>query len=187
MPATWLPKTFTVLRGYDRRQFLADLQAGVVVGIVAIPLALAFAIASGVAPEKGLVTAVVGGFLISLLGGPDGVEIYEVNGPFFFGAADKIKDVLHVVARKPKAFVLRMRNVPAMDASGMRVLDDLYASFTHQGIVFLIAGIHAQPLHALDKAGRLDRYGRQNFVADLDAALARARGVLAGVSGTHPA
>ena len=53
----WLPKTFVGLRGYTAAQFFADLQAGVVVGIVAIPLALAFAIASGVPPEKGLVTA----------------------------------------------------------------------------------------------------------------------------------
>lgn len=105
---------------------------------------------------------------------PPGVEVYEVNGPFFFGAADKIKDVLHFVARKPKVFVLRMRNVPAIDASGIRVLDDLYESFSRQGIRFLIAGIHAQPLHALERAGRTERYGRENFVASLDEALARA-------------
>jgi Sulfate permease family len=83
MPASFLPKSVTALRGYTSRQFLADLQAGIIVGIVAIPLALAFAIASGVAPEKGL-------------------------------------------------------------------------------------------------AGALDRYGRDNFVADLDAALARAREIIAG-------
>jgi len=106
---------------------------------------------------------------------PPGVEVYEVNGPFFFGAADKIKEVLHFVAKKPRVFILRMRNVPAIDASGMRVLDDLHASFSHQGIRFLIAGIHAQPLIALDRAGRLDRYGRENFVADIDEALAKAR------------
>jgi SulP family sulfate permease len=106
---------------------------------------------------------------------PEGVEVYEVNGPFFFGAADKIKDVLHFVARKPKVFVLRMRNVPAMDASGIRVLDDLFRSFAHQGIRFLIAGIHAQPLVALDRAGKLDEYGRENFVATLDEALDAAR------------
>jgi SulP family sulfate permease len=106
---------------------------------------------------------------------PKGVEVYEVNGPFFFGAAEKIKDVLHYVARKPKVFILRMRNVPAIDASGIRVLDDLHASFSHQGIRFLIAGVHAQPLIALDRGGRLDRYGRENFAADLDDALAKAR------------
>ena len=117
---------------------------------------------------------------------PPGVEVYEVNGPFFFGAADKIKDVLHFVARKPKVFVLRMRNVPAIDASGIRVLDDLYESFSRQGIRFLIAGIHAQPLHALERAGRTERYGRENFVASLDEALARA-GELVRESGSAEA
>jgi SulP family sulfate permease len=114
---------------------------------------------------------------------PAGVEVYEINGPFFFGAADKIKDVLHFVAKKPKVFILRMRNVPAMDASGIRVLDDLFRSFAHQGIRFLIAGIHAQPLVALDRAGKLDEYGRKNFVATLDEALAAANVHIASVGG----
>jgi len=111
---------------------------------------------------------------------PAGVEVYEVNGPFFFGAADKIKDVLHFVAKKPRVFVLRMRNVPAIDASGIRVLDDLFQSFRHQGIRFVIAGIHAQPLAALDRAGKLDEYGRENIVATLDEALAAARSEAGG-------
>ena len=106
---------------------------------------------------------------------PGGVEVYEVNGPFFFGAADKIKDVLHFVSKKPKVFILRMRNVPIIDASGIRVLDDLFRSFSHQGIRFLIAGIRSQPLEALEGAGRLDEYGRGNFVATIDEALEVAR------------
>src|SRR5437868_6870466 len=77
LQSPWLPKTVTALRGYTRGQFLADLQAGLVVGIVAIPLALAFAIASGVAPERGLVTAAVAGFLLSLLGG----SRVQIGGP----------------------------------------------------------------------------------------------------------
>jgi SulP family sulfate permease len=106
---------------------------------------------------------------------PDGVEVYEVNGAFFFGAADKIKDVLQFVARKPKVFILRMRNVPIMDASGLRVLDDLFESFAKQGIRFVIAGIQEQPLAALVRAGKLEEYGRDNFVGSLDDALATAR------------
>jgi SulP family sulfate permease len=102
---------------------------------------------------------------------PEGVEVYEINGPFFFGAADKIKDVLNFVAKKPKVFILRMRNVPAMDASGIRVLDDLFKSFSHHGVRFLIAGIQPQPREALERAGKLDEYGRENFVADIDEAL----------------
>jgi len=118
---------------------------------------------------------------------PEGVEVFEVNGPFFFGAADKIQHVLQRVARKPKVFILRMRNVPAIDASGIRVLDDLHRSFVQEEVRFLIAGIHAQPLFALDRAGALDRYGRDNFVADLDAALARARQIIAGRPAPEPA
>src|SRR4029434_5369952 len=110
---------------------------------------------------------------------PEGVEIYEVNGPFFFGAADKIKDVLHFVAKKPRVFILRMRNVPAIDASGIRVLDDLCQSFSHQGIRFVIAGIQAQPLEALEGAGRLDQYGREHFLGTLDEALPAARAFMA--------
>ena len=109
---------------------------------------------------------------------PPGVEVYEVNGPFFFGAADKIKGVLHLVARKPRVFILRMRNVPVMDASGIRVLDDLFRSFSRQGIRFLISGIRAQPLEALERAGKLDEFGRENFVTALDEALEVARRVL---------
>ena len=72
------PKLLTVLReGYSRHQFTADLGAGLVVGIVALPLAIAFAIASGVTPERGLYTAIIAGFLISLLGG----SRVQIGGP----------------------------------------------------------------------------------------------------------
>ena len=86
--------------------------------------------------------------------------------------------MLHLVARKPRVFILRMRNVPVIDASGIRVLDDLFRSFSHQGIRFLISGIRAQPLEALERAGKLDEFGRENFVTTLDEALEVARRVL---------
>jgi SulP family sulfate permease len=72
-----------------------------------------------------------------------------------------------------------MRNVPAIDATGIRVLDDLFEGSRRHGVGFLIAGLHAQPLVALERAGRLDRYGRQNLAADLDGALERAAELLA--------
>ena len=64
-----VPKLFTTLKGYSFRAFTSDLIAGIIVGIVALPLAIAFAIASGVSPDRGLVTAVIAGFIISFLGG----------------------------------------------------------------------------------------------------------------------
>ncbi len=75
------PKLFDTLRQYNRQQFYKDLLSGVIVGIVALPLAIAFAIASGVSPEKGLYTAVIGGFIISALGGSK-VQIGGPTGAF---------------------------------------------------------------------------------------------------------
>src|SRR5512133_397875 len=72
-----LPKLVTTLKHYDRSQFTTDLTAGVIVGIVALPLAIAFAIASGVTPDRGLWTAIVAGFLISALGG----SRVQIGGP----------------------------------------------------------------------------------------------------------
>jgi sulfate permease, SulP family len=71
------PKLWSSLRGYRRDDFSSDLSAGVTVGIVALPLALAFGIASGVRPEQGLITAIIGGFLISFLGG----SRVQIGGP----------------------------------------------------------------------------------------------------------
>src|SRR2546421_8431713 len=72
-----VPKLLTTLRGYTREQFYADATAGVIVGIVALPLAIAFAIASGVTPERGLYTAIVAGFIVSALGG----SRVQIGGP----------------------------------------------------------------------------------------------------------
>jgi hypothetical protein len=73
----WLPRSIECLRGYTTRQFTQDLIAGFTVGLVALPLAMAFAIASGVPPQAGLYTAVVAGFLISALGG----SRTQIGGP----------------------------------------------------------------------------------------------------------
>jgi SulP family sulfate permease len=73
----FVPKLVTALKGYNRETFLQDLGAGVIVGIVALPLAIAFAIASGVTPERGLWTAVIAGFIISALGG----SRVQIGGP----------------------------------------------------------------------------------------------------------
>ena len=78
---TFKPKLFETLRNYDRRQFTTDLLAGIIVGIVALPLAIAFGIASGVTPEKGIITAIVAGLIVSVFGGSK-VQIGGPTGAF---------------------------------------------------------------------------------------------------------
>lgn len=76
-PFVFRPKLITSLREYSRSTFASDLMAGIIVGIVALPLAIAFGIASGVSPEKGIITAVIAGFVVSLMGG----SRVQIGGP----------------------------------------------------------------------------------------------------------
>src|SRR5499427_8910620 len=73
----WLPKSVLLMRTYDRHKFLLDVIAGITVGLVALPLAMAFAIASGLSPQAGIYCAIVTGFLISALGGSK----TQIGGP----------------------------------------------------------------------------------------------------------
>lgn len=74
---TFRPQIIDSLKNYNREKFMSDLMAGIIVGIVALPLAIAFGIASGVSPEKGLITAIIGGFIVSFLGG----STVQIGGP----------------------------------------------------------------------------------------------------------
>lgn len=109
---------------------------------------------------------------------PEGVEVFEINGPFFFGAAEKFKDALRRVAKPPRVLILRMRHVPAVDATGLRVLEDLQDRANKEGTQILLSGIRRQPLHALRRSPLLEKIGRKNIFRDLDHALNRAREIL---------
>jgi SulP family sulfate permease len=110
---------------------------------------------------------------------PAGVEVYEINGPFFFGAAQSFKDAVSQVAGKPKVLILRMRNVSAMDSSGLHALSDVIQRARKDGTAVILSGIHMQPLVALTGSAALEMIGRDNVVGSLDLALARARTLLA--------
>jgi SulP family sulfate permease len=106
---------------------------------------------------------------------PPHTEVFEITGPFFFGVADRLKDTLQGLERPPKVFVLRMRRVPAIDASGMHALDEFFNKCKRQGTTLLLSGVHAQPMFALAKYGLLDRVGEENMFGNVDDALNRAR------------
>ena len=106
---------------------------------------------------------------------PDGVVVYEVNGPFFFGAAETFKNTVSVVAARPKVMIIRLRNVPAIDSTAMHALGDLHRRFKAEGTLMLLSDVHAQPLIALGRSYLLDDIGEDNIFGNLDDALSRAR------------
>ena len=109
---------------------------------------------------------------------PANVEVFEVNGPFFFGAAKKFKDQMAIVEKAPKVRIIRMRNVPAIDATGLQTLRDFYYDAKKQKIHIILSGVHTQPLYAMTQAGIFDLYGEENIHGNIDDALDRAREIL---------
>ena len=105
---------------------------------------------------------------------PSGVEVYEINGPFFFGAAETFKDTLALVARKPKVLILRMRRVPAIDATGLHALTDVVHRSRRDGTLVLLSEVQPQPLQALRRSVLIDEIGEEHLCPSLEAALARA-------------
>jgi len=106
---------------------------------------------------------------------PDGVQVYEISGPFFFGAAEMFKDRVGRIAGKPKVLVLRMRHVPAIDSTGLHALRDLVRRSRQEGTLVVLADVHAQPIVALERSGFLDEIGEDNVTGNVDDALNRAR------------
>jgi SulP family sulfate permease len=109
---------------------------------------------------------------------PHGVEIYEINGPFFFGAAERFKDTLAAVAERPKVLIIRMRHVLALDSTGMHALKDVVKRSRHEKVAVLLSDVHMQPLVALTGSVVLEEIGSENLFEDLDSALNRARAIL---------
>jgi SulP family sulfate permease len=105
---------------------------------------------------------------------PQGVEIFEAEGAFFFGVAELLRDNLDVGQTRARVLILRMRHVLVLDASGIQALRDLRRRCQRQGTTLILEGIHAQPYVALDRAHLMPEFGVDNVVATLDAALARA-------------
>ena len=119
---------------------------------------------------------------------PAGVIIYEIDGPFFFGAAEKFRDTMAEIDRAPKVLVLHTARVNVLDATGLGVIHDLVKKGRKDGSTLILSGVHSQPMLALGKSDLLDEIGEDNLVPDLEAAMVRAREMLAlRASGTFRA
>ena len=106
---------------------------------------------------------------------PPGVEVYEIDGPFFFGAAEKFKETMASMSRPPKVLILRMRKVGLLDATGLALIGDLARKGRAGGPALVLSDLHSQPMVALTKSGLLDVVGEDNCVGGIDDALDRAR------------
>jgi SulP family sulfate permease len=106
---------------------------------------------------------------------PTGVEVYEINGPFFFGAAESFKETMSYIEKPPQALILRMRNVPAIDATGLHILSEFRLRCQREGTHFILADVHAQPVTALMRSGVWEEIGEDNITGNLEKALERAR------------
>jgi sulfate permease, SulP family len=114
---------------------------------------------------------------------PPQVEVYEINGPFFFGAADMLQDVLVNLQQSPtKVFILRMRHVPIIDASGMHALREFYQRCQKSHTQLILSDIHGRLEQVLRKFGLNTLIGDQNIFRSIDPALERAEQILSLLS-----
>ncbi|MBN2332907.1 MAG: STAS domain-containing protein [Deltaproteobacteria bacterium] len=109
---------------------------------------------------------------------PEGVEVYEINGPFFFGAATKFKEVIRRLDNPPKIMIFRMRNVLAIDATGLNLLSEIIRENKKENAHLILSGVHAQPMYALTQYDIIDEIGLDNVFGNIDDALDRARELL---------
>src|SRR6266704_2665117 len=109
---------------------------------------------------------------------PKGLMVFRMMGAFFFGAVDKLESVLKREKQEPEVLILRMRKVVAMDATGLNTLENLFQRLHRKGKHLVLSAPHTNPMMVMEKAGFIDRLGRENVCPHIDAALARARELL---------
>src|ERR1700740_561139 len=151
--AAWLPKSVLLLRTYDRHKFLHDLVAGVTVGLVALPLAMAFSIASGLTPQAGIYCAIVTGFLIFLLGGsktqiggPTGAFVVVISGIVALHGVDGL-----FMCTIMAGVLLMIMGIAGMGTAGKFIPRPVVIGFTN-GIGILIASTQVKDFFGLQLA-----------------------------------
>lgn len=110
---------------------------------------------------------------------PDGVEVYEINGPFFFGIASKFDEATKIVGKKPKVRIIRMRKVPFIDSSGIHNLENLLRLAEKEKIQIILSGVNKEVQNTLDKAGITAHLGKEFVCSHINIAVAKAVEVVA--------
>ena len=100
------------------------------------------------------------------------INVYEISGPLFFGAADVIGRI--AVKDHAKCLILRMRSVPALDSTALNAMTDLYKNCEKRGITLILSHVNQQPMKVMEKAGFVQKVGQENFCENIDRAIKRA-------------
>lgn len=106
---------------------------------------------------------------------PDGAMVYEIQGPFFFGVADKLKGTLDGLEMPPRVVILRMRKVPVIDATGVYALIEFHQKCNHSKSILILSGVSLTVHRILEKMGVVALVGNENVASHIDKALERAR------------
>lgn len=112
---------------------------------------------------------------------PKDVEVFEVSGPMFFGAAYKFKESMKLIENPPKILIIRMRYVPVIDATGLHTLDEVFKLAKRQGTILILSGVGQGIFRELEKSDLLSEIGKENVCPDIDRALERAGIILQNV------
>lgn len=109
---------------------------------------------------------------------PDGIEVYEIDGPFFFGIANKLEEMMKLRDVKPLVRIIRMRKVPFIDSTGIHNLQTLYRSSKSSKVHIILSGVNDEVLKALINSGFADEIGRENICSHIDQAVEKATGMV---------
>jgi len=109
---------------------------------------------------------------------PDRVAVYEVNGPFFFGVANKFEEQMDLMGEHPKVRIIRMRKVPFIDTTGVHNLKNLCQSAKREGIITVLSGVNPKVQHVLEQSRFDELIGQENICPDIYAALERTNEIL---------
>jgi SulP family sulfate permease len=109
---------------------------------------------------------------------PNGVEVYEIEGPFFFGAASKFSEAINIIERTPKVLIIHMRKVPFIDATGIHTLKKIFKECKAQHLPLVLSGVQPEIYSELHKAGMVEEIREENFHVNIHAAIESAKKML---------
>ena len=110
---------------------------------------------------------------------PEGVKVYEINGPYFFGIGNKFEEMMGDMGGHPKVRIIRMRKVPFIDSTGVHNLQNMCRMCSQMGVKVVLSGVNPQVLKVIEDAGMDDVVGKENICSHINIALKRAEQILA--------